>query len=105
MPGTRPTRSDLEAALIAPCRSAGLPAPVVNGWVGVLEVDLLFPAARLVVEADGFRYHGTRTAFERDRARDADLARAGYRVLRFSDRQIQRESATVVSTIAAVLGE
>ena len=42
----------------------------------------------LVVEVDGFQFHSTREAFERDRRRDAELQRAGLRVLRVTWRQI-----------------
>jgi len=38
------------------------------------EVDALCPEQRLIVEIDGFAAHGTPAAFERDRARDAQLA-------------------------------
>ena len=36
---------------------------------------------------------------ERDRERDAILARAGYRTLRFTHRQLTREPAMVAETI------
>jgi very-short-patch-repair endonuclease len=77
----------------------------VNAVVAGLEVDLLFAPQRLAVEADSWTYHRTRSAFERDRERDALLARAGHRVLRFTDRQIEDEPAAVASVIAAVLAE
>jgi very-short-patch-repair endonuclease len=38
--------------------------------------------AQLVIEVDGYAFHSTRTAFERDRRRDTELLGAGYRVLR-----------------------
>jgi very-short-patch-repair endonuclease len=66
-------------------------------------VDFLFEHARLVVEADSWRYHKTRHAFENDRARDVLLARAGYRTLRFTDRQVATESDHVAAAIGAVL--
>jgi very-short-patch-repair endonuclease len=71
--------------------------------VAGLEVDVLFPAQRLVVETDGWRYHRTRAAFERDRERDAALTRVGHRVLRFTDRQIAGDPRTVAATLAAAL--
>lgn len=43
---------------------------------------------RLVVEVDGFEYHSDREQFESDRRRDAVLSSMGYRVLRFSYRQV-----------------
>jgi hypothetical protein len=36
-------------------------------------VDAVWPAQQLIVELDGYAFHGTRAAFERDRARDAEL--------------------------------
>jgi very-short-patch-repair endonuclease len=103
--GTTLTRSDLEELLLVLCRTYDLPTPRVNEMVAGLEVDLFFPAQRLVVEADSWTYHRTRSSFERDRERDAILARAGYRVLRFSATQIEHEPATVAHAIAAALAE
>ena len=102
-PGTTLTKSELEEAFLALCRAQGLPRPQVNTYVEDLEVDFLFPGHSLAVETDGWGVHRTRRAFERDRERDATLTRAGYRVLRFTDRQITRERATVVATLAAAL--
>ncbi|MEA2320621.1 MAG: hypothetical protein QOD81_471 [Solirubrobacteraceae bacterium] len=97
------TKSDLEKRMLALCRAHALPPPLVNSIAAGLEVDFLFPDQRLVVETDGWAYHRTRAAFERDRRRDATLARAGHRVLRFTDRQVEREPQTVAETIAAAL--
>jgi very-short-patch-repair endonuclease len=74
----------------------------VNVYAAGLQVDFLFAAARLVVETDGFRYHRTRAAFERDRERDQELAVAGYRVLRFTYRQIVEDAAVVAKTLSHV---
>jgi len=52
-----------------------------------------------VVEVDGWTFHRTRRAFERDRERDAKLATAGVRVLRFTHRQVTREPALVAAAI------
>jgi very-short-patch-repair endonuclease len=97
------TRSDLEDAFLALCRTHALPEPAVNRRVEGLEVDFSWPPQRLIAELDGFRYHGTRAAFERDRARDAALAAAGWRVLRFTDRQVRRDAPTVAGHLKSVL--
>ena len=89
------TDSELEELMLALCDDHGLPRPQPRAWVAGLRVDFLFAAGRLVVETDGYRYHRTRRAFERDRERDAILARAGYRTLRFTHRQLTREPAMV----------
>ena len=93
------TKSELEELMLALCHDHGLPRPKVNVDVAGLEVDFVFADHRLAVEADSWTYHRTRRAFERDRERDAILARAGYRTLRFTHRQLTREPAMVADTL------
>ncbi len=50
-----------------------------------------------------FRYHGHRAAFEADRARDASLQSLGYRVLRFTYRQVRNEPSQVASALRTLL--
>jgi very-short-patch-repair endonuclease len=99
--GTTLTKSELEELMLAICDTHGLARPQVNEEVAGLEVDFLFAAQRLVVEADSWHFHRTRGAFERDRERDALLARAGYRTLRFTHRQMTRRPSEVVAAIGA----
>lgn len=101
VPGTTVTKSELEERMLALCRAEALPRPRVNDTVAGLEVDFLFAEQRVVVEADSWTHHRSRVAFERDRERDATLALAGHRVLRFTDRQMQREAGTVAEVIRA----
>ncbi len=99
------TRSVAESVLLSYIRKAGLPAPRTNVRVGRWELDIYWPAARLAVEVDGFTHHGTRDGFERDRARDADLAAAGILVMRVTWRQLQKGPDPVIGTIARALGQ
>jgi hypothetical protein len=82
------TRSELEDRHRELVLAAGLPAPQLNvlldGEERTHEVDAFWPSHRLVVQLDGFEYHRTRRDRERDSATDADLALAGYRVLRLT---------------------
>ncbi|HUG41180.1 MAG TPA: type IV toxin-antitoxin system AbiEi family antitoxin domain-containing protein [Longimicrobiales bacterium] len=96
-------RSEAEELLLALVRSAGLPAPRTNVIVCGFEVDFLWSAAGLVVEIDGFEFHRSREAFERDRRRDADLMTAGYRVMRVTWRQLRDESHVVLARLARAL--
>jgi very-short-patch-repair endonuclease len=96
------TRSALEERMLEICRRHGLPAPRTNSIVEGFEVDFHFERHRLVVETDGWRYHRTRRAFDRDRERDAALTRAGLRVLRLTDRQLA-DGGEVAATIRAAL--
>lgn len=100
------TRGELERRFRALCRRAGLPMPhsnvdVADADLRPHEVDFFFPGHRLVVETDGWSDHGTRVAFERDRAKDAALVAAGYVVLRFTKRQIAHDPDTVADRVRA----
>ena len=100
----RLTRSEAERRLLELIRAAGLPAPRTNARVAGLEVDVLWPAQRLIVEVDGYEFHGPRPAFERDRRRDGRLLAAGYRVLRVTWLELVERPERVLATIVAALG-
>jgi len=97
------TRSEAERRLLALVRSAALPAPRVNALLDGYEVDFYWPEEGLVVEVDGYEYHSSRSAFERDHRRDADLGPESGQVLRFTWLQLEREPFFVVSRIAGEL--
>lgn len=97
------TRSEAERRIVALIVAAGLPRPETNVRLHGCEVDLLWREARLVVEVDGHAFHGHRAAFERDRRRDQALAAAGYRVIRVTWRQLEREPLAVMARIAQAL--
>jgi len=96
-------RSELERRFLDLCDEAGLPRPAVNVLVAGFEVDALWPAERLVVELDGHEFHRTRAAFERDRARDAALAVAGYTVVRVTYRRLLAEPAQIAGELRTLL--
>ncbi|MDR2352946.1 MAG: endonuclease domain-containing protein [Deltaproteobacteria bacterium] len=64
-----------------------------------LLVDLLWEQGKLVVEVDGFKYHGTRQAFESDRHRDYLLMLSGYRVLRITYSEIRHRILSAMDKI------
>jgi very-short-patch-repair endonuclease len=71
--------------------------------IGPYTVDFLWPEAGLIVEVDGWRDHGTRSAFESDRERDAWLTAQGYRVVRFTWRQVKYDGTKVARVVRAIL--
>ena len=83
-PDRAPPESDLEAVLYSLVEASDLPVATRQAVVGRRRCDLLFEADGLVVEVDGWETHGTREAFEDDRARDRAMVRQGLRVLRFT---------------------
>ena len=97
------TRSEAERRLRVLCKAARLPAPKMNARVAGYEVDAFWPAQRLIVEIDGYRYHGTRQAFERDRRKDAALQAAGYRVVRITWSRLTSEPYSVSAQLGALL--
>lgn len=97
------TRSEAEERLLALVRAAELPAPETNIRIGRHEVDFLWRDQALIVEVDGFQFHSSRVAFERDRLRDAELSAHGFRVVRITWRQIKDRPEALVARIAAAL--
>jgi very-short-patch-repair endonuclease len=89
------TRSELEQRFLALVERAGLPQPRVAARVLGYEVDFFWPEAELVVETDGWAAHGTRAAFERDRARDRRLLRSGICSIRVTASDVARGDALV----------
>jgi hypothetical protein len=95
------TRSSLEDAFLELCDAHGIPRPLVNTVVEGYEVDFCWPEERLIVETDGYEHHGTRAAFERDRARDARLTARGWRVVRLTDAQVRRDGRSSADLVLA----
>lgn len=104
------TESALEELFLAICPTAGVAAPEVNAWVVLddgtsVRTDFLWREQRLIVETDGRDVHSTRQAFERDRERDQRLTVAGWRVVRFTWRQLTHEPERVAQTLRAMLAQ
>ena len=83
------TKSAWEIRMLRLVRSARLPEPICNRPLhapdhGECKPDFYWPAHNLIVETDGWEAHRTLAAFRSDRAKDAALTAAGYRVLRFT---------------------
>lgn len=102
------TRSELELRFLSFLRYEGLPGPQVNHLISTavrtFECDFVWLTARLIVELDGYETHGTRRRFEQDRARDRALTIAGWRVIRFTWRQLEQEPQTIGSDLRRLLG-
>ncbi len=101
--GPRWTRSWAERRLLALVRQAGLPVPETNVMLNGYLVDALWREQKLVVEVDGYPFHRDRPAFENDRARDAALVAAGYRVIRFTAVQLRDRPLLILTQLAAAL--
>ena len=102
------TDTEIEEFLLAEVRPA-LKPPECQRWITfddggpAIRADFLWPAERLVVEADGGAAHMTRRAFEDDRRRDQRLAAAGYTVVRFTWRQLSDDPDNVRRVVRQLL--
>ena len=101
--GLPKTRSYLEAEFIEFCIGHGLPRPQVNRYDGTQEVDFRWPSTKTVVETDGWQFHRTRAAFERDALRTQRLASEGWTVVRITWRQIHRDPEGVTKRLRLIL--
>jgi very-short-patch-repair endonuclease len=98
------TQSRAERCLKRIVGAAGLERPMFNTYVEGIRVDAHWPRLRVVVEVDGYQFHGHWAAFQRDRTRDNTLVGAGYIVLRFTWHQLTQTPLRVAATIALTLG-
>ena len=76
---------------------------VGDGDVKIL--DIVLEHLRIAIEVDGFEFHGDdrRDVFERDRYVASDLTARGWRVLRFTARQLFTNPEWVVAVIQATI--
>jgi very-short-patch-repair endonuclease len=106
--GAGVTRSDFEQAFKRFLTGRDLPLPEINAVLEVnarhFEVDCLWRDQRVIVELDGHETHGTRAAFERDRARDRRLRAAGWTVVRLTWRQFATDKPAIEADLRAILG-
>ena len=93
---------------IAPAEAAGLPKPesqflviAPDGEV-VARVDLAYPRAHLAIEYDGAD-HRTQQRARRDLEREAALAAAGWRILRFDAWVVLFAPERIVAEVRAEL--
>ena len=95
--------SELERLYLDLLRRAGLPEPQVNVLVDGYLVDCYWPDFDLIVELDSYEFHGDREAFERDRAKIADLRAAGHQAVQFTYRQVTGEPEWVAARTRALM--
>ena len=104
-----PPDTVLEQQLLAIIENSGLPLPTPQftpPWLVPMNgrVDFAYEDHRLIIEGDSRKWHLLMKAFEDDRRRDNQAQLAGWRVLRFTWRQIHDEPELIASSIRAGLG-
>jgi very-short-patch-repair endonuclease len=104
------SESVMESVLRLLLIDAGLPVPEVNAEVFdrygrfLARADLLYRAARVIVEYDGDQHRTDRNQFAHDVRRGSRLAADGYVVLRFTASDVFQRPSYVVATVRQALG-
>jgi very-short-patch-repair endonuclease len=96
------SESGLESIARYLLRLAGLKVETQVNVAGVGRVDLLVEG-HLILELDGYIWHGDEEAFERDHRRDLAAALNRYRVLRFTYKQVMEDWDSVYAAVVAAL--
>ena len=71
--------------------------------IGPYRVDFLYERERLVVEADSYRHHGDRRAFDEDRRRTAYLMSRGYAVFPVTWADVTVDARATAARLRAAL--
>jgi len=97
------TRSECEERFLELVRKADLPSPEVNAKVGRFEVDFCWRRWRVIVEIDGYPFHSSPAALERDHRRDTVLQQMGFLVIRILGRELVTAPERVLVRLARAL--
>ncbi len=100
---TRVTLSALERRFLERLDEARLPAPQTNRLVGGRRVDCRWPDRQLTVELDGYRYHGSRHAWEQDRRREREARARGDEFRRFTYGDVFEAPRLMLAELRALL--
>jgi hypothetical protein len=95
--------SRLERHFLTLLRRHRLPLPQTNRPYGAGYVDCRWPAHRLTVELDSYRFHRTRRAWEQDRQRERDARARGDEFRRYTWRDVVEHPDPTVADLARLL--
>ena len=98
-----------EADLVAVLAAAGVERPVTqfelrDGGRLVARIDLAWPARRVALELDGYRYHADARTFVSDRERGNRIVSMGWTLLRTTPTVVRERSQELVRDVKAALG-
>ena len=97
------TASAMERKFVARLRKERLPLPETNVRAGGRHVDCRWPAFKLTVELDSYRYHGSRHAWEQDRRRERQARARGDDFRRYTYTDVYAEPAAMMAELRSIL--
>lgn len=106
--GERPAESPLEVRVRRLVAAAKLPPPVRQHPVVAAgsnyRIDLAYPAARVAIEVDGYRWHSSRLSWDADYTKLAALQAEGWQVARATYDLAKNRQDLLLDAVTAVLG-
>jgi very-short-patch-repair endonuclease len=78
------------------CRSLDAFTPQVVVADGKYRIDFGDPTRKIGVELDGYEFHSSKDQFTKDRERQRELEMLGWRLIRFSGREVHNDSQDCV---------
>jgi hypothetical protein len=96
--------SRLESRFLKLIREARLPVPVTNKVADGRRVDCRWPAQRLTVELDSYRFHNSRHSWELDRRREREARARGDEFRRYSWTDVFEDPGWILAELAVLLG-
>jgi very-short-patch-repair endonuclease len=100
-------RSVFETKALRKLRAAGIPDPVRqheirDGGRHVATVDFALPDLRIAIEADGFRWHGSRLRFQHDLARRNAITALKWELFHLTWADLEDRESEAINTIVRV---
>jgi hypothetical protein len=100
---THITLSALERRFLRVLKAARLPIPDTNQHIGGRYVDCRWPAHRLTVELDSYRFHRSRHAWEQDRRREREARARGDEFRRYTYGDVYEDQRFMLTELRALL--
>jgi very-short-patch-repair endonuclease len=97
------TLSALERRFLELLRENRVPLPHTNRPAGAHYVDCRWPAQRLTVELDSYRFHSSRHAWEQDRRREREARARGDEIRRYTWGDVFEEPAAILAELRTLL--
>jgi len=105
-------RTSIEIAILKGLKERARAGKIHHRWVSAFEVkgpgrpymiDIAFPTLKLGVEADGEMFHSGEEQEKKDKKRDANLAQMGWTIMRFREKDIEKNLPRVLDEIERML--
>lgn len=95
--------SKLEAKFLKLLKDEGLPLPDTNKRIGARRVDFHWTSPQVTVEVDGYRYHRSRHAWDKDYARALEARARGDEFRRYSHEDVTKRGRLVRQDLRRLL--